>query len=81
MDFVFSDFYIASITEDKVFLVDKDLGGRSVTNDRENVWNHIESKHPSKRIIYKDSMGRWDEFTKCPAGTVDVIPYNEEIPS
>ena len=58
-----------------VQIVDRDLGGKSVTNDAENVvdWVRIALKEEAKldgdrfsmadcAVMYRDSMGHWDEI-------------------
>jgi hypothetical protein len=45
-------------------IMDLDLGGRSVTNDIENVVAEIEQRqHINAKeylVVYRDSMGNWD---------------------
>lgn len=47
-----------------VAIVDADLGGMSVTNDAEAIVIAVdESVHlGTRRLIYRDSTGRWDEL-------------------
>jgi len=45
-----------------VWIRDLDAGGKSVTNDAENVVQELNERHPGYRVIYKDSMGQWDEL-------------------
>lgn len=45
-----------------VWIIDDDLGGRSVTNDAEAVCKEMHGRYPHHRIIYRDSDGRWDEL-------------------
>lgn len=58
----FSDYAIVKVEEDRVFLIDLNLGNKSVTNDAENVYVKIKKIFPNHRIIYRDTMGRWDEI-------------------
>jgi hypothetical protein len=44
-----------------VFIVDCDIG-MSVTNDAENVVEKLLTNYGNKRIIYRDTMGSWDEL-------------------
>ena len=47
-----------------VFVTDRDEGGRSVTNDIENVVSELIARgvlRPGYRLTYRDSMGVWDE--------------------
>lgn len=57
-----SDYYIERLSPGFVFLVDMNQGGRSVTNDAENVVREVNSHHPDCRIIYRDSDGIRDEL-------------------
>ena len=57
------DFQIVQIDTDRVFIVDLDLGNKSVTNDAEYVIGVIQRDYPGKRLIYRDSGGVWDEIT------------------
>lgn len=51
------------IESDKVFIIDLNLpGSKSVTNDAEKVYNEIQELFPGRRLIYRDSMNRWDEI-------------------
>lgn len=78
-----SDYSIVKVEEDRIFIVDLDLGRRSVTNDAENVVFEISKHFPGKRIIYRDSMKEWDEivyeidynFVKC-----KFAHYSEHLP-
>ena len=85
-----SDYEIVCVQEDKIFLVDLDLGNRSVTNDAERVWLEINRNFPGKRIIYRDTLGMWDEIILGKKSyfvvdvvffvDVDYIHYTEEVP-
>lgn len=65
-----ADFRYRVISEagDKILLiVDLDLGGRSVTDDIDNVVADIcnleqTTEYDYFLIAYRDSMGRWDEY-------------------
>ena len=60
-----------------VFIVDLDNGGRSVTNDAEAVWAEVQAKHPGSRLVYRDTMGRWDEIVEgC-----EFKPYHGDRPA
>ena len=56
-----------------VYLVDLD-NGRSVTNDAERVWSKVQAQHPGYRLIYRDTLGRWDEITTDSSGRI-VFKY------
>jgi hypothetical protein len=57
-----SDYDIVRVEHDRVFIIDLDLGNKSVTNDAENVYIELQSFWPDRRIIYRDSAGVWDEI-------------------
>jgi len=76
-----SDYEIVLVQEDKIFLVDLDLGNRSVTNDAERVVEEINKNFPNRRIIYKDTLDHWDEIILDCKGSVDFSPYIESLQS
>ena len=47
-----------------LFIRDQDLGGRSVTNDAENVLRECQKAHGACRVVYQDSQGDWAEIVK-----------------
>lgn len=80
-----STYEVVLIEDDRVFIVDLDEG-KSITNDAENVWQEIQNNWRGRRLIYRDTMGRWDEIV----GTIDekfrfvsvqFRPYHEHIPA
>ncbi len=78
-----SDYEIVRVEQDRVFIVDLDLGNRSVTNDADEVFEEIQKNFSKKRVIYRDSMGNWDEIylEKSSVGFfVDFKPYKEHLP-
>jgi len=56
-----SSYYVDRVTDDAVYIIDMDQG-KSVTNDAENVVLDIYLEYGNRRIIYKDTDGRWDEL-------------------
>jgi len=72
-----SDYEIVLTFRDIVFLVDLDRGGKSVTNDAEAVWAEVQAKYPGRRLVYRDSMGRWDEIV----GGSEFKPYHGDRPA
>ena len=70
-----ADFKITHVTEDRVFVVDLNLGNMSVTNDAERVYKEVRQRHPNKRVIYKDSMGNWDEIRLNSRGSALFLAY------
>lgn len=75
-----SDFHVIQIDRDRVFLIDLDLGRRSVTNDADNVAVWVQQTYPGKRLIYRDSMGRWDEIALTSNNVVVFLPYDDYLP-
>ena len=59
-----SDWHVVKSDSEKriVWIVDEDRGGKSVTNDAHNVIAMLQADYPDYRIIYRDSMGNWDEL-------------------
>ena len=57
-----SSFSITDIKDDRVVILDNNLGGRSVTNDAENVVEYLYSVYGNRRIFYIDSDGVLDEL-------------------
>ena len=49
---------------DIVFIRDLDLGGRSVTNDADLVFEDCQNVFGSCRVVYQDSEGEWAEIVK-----------------
>lgn len=74
-----STFTIVKVTHDRVFIEDQDVG-MSVTNDADNVVPAVLKVFPGKRIIYKDTEGRWGELVHGKGQFVGFEPYNEELP-
>ena len=75
-----SDFTIVKVTDYKVFLVDNNTGGRSVTNDAEAVVAEVNRRYPNRRIIYWDSERNWDELAHDNGVFTDYVHYTEETP-
>ena len=57
-----SSFSITEIKDDRVVILDNNLGGRSVTNDAENVVEYLYNVYGNRRIFYIDSEGILDEL-------------------
>lgn len=69
-----ADYEVVEVLEDAVFVVDRDRGGMSVTNDAQAVVDEVLARHPCRRIVYRDSRGRWDKL--CHDGGV-FAPWRE----
>ena len=75
-----ADYAVIQTDFDRVFLVDLVMGGKSVTNDAEAVCEELQAAYPGKRVIYRDSMGRWDEMRVGSRNEVLFSPYDEYVP-
>jgi hypothetical protein len=82
-----ADYSVVKVDKDRVFLIDLNLGNKSITNDAENVYKEIINIFPNHRIIYRDTMGRWDEISLDESVSSDdhiycgFINYNEYVPN
>ena len=52
------------------------FGGMSVTNDAESVYLEVTKQHPNHRVIYRDTMGLWDEITMTEDGDLNFKAYH-----
>jgi hypothetical protein len=95
MVFLGAEYDIVYMDDSKVYLIDLNLGAKSITNDAERVYEEIQKKFPGKRLIYRDSMGQWDEIVLLEQylydqstspehwlchQSIDFKPYKGEIP-
>ena len=64
-----------------LFIRDQDLGGRSVTNDAENVLRECQKAHGACRVVYQDSQGDWAEIVWKDSwlGTISFKPWYGEV--
>lgn len=81
-----AEFKIVLVEDDRVFIVDPDNGSKSITNDAEWVWTQVNQLYPNRRLIYRDTMQRWDEIVPVLPNdrrevlTVNFRPYDEHTP-
>lgn len=68
-----ADYEMVLAFRDIVFIVDLDRGGKSVTNDAEAVWAEVQAKYPGRRLVYRDSMGRWDEIALDDLSCMSIV--------
>lgn len=54
-------YQVVQTTPDTVYIIDNDRR-MSITNDAEAVVASLQEKYAGKRIIYRDTMGNWDEL-------------------
>jgi hypothetical protein len=57
-----SSFSITEIKDDRVIILDNNMGGKSVTNDAENVVEYLYNIYGNRRIFYIDTEGILDEL-------------------
>lgn len=76
-----ADFRVAQVTEERVFIVDTNLGSKSVTNDAEAVVEKLLAEYGPKRIIYCDSSGHWDEIVHNGKEWVGFGPWLGLVPA
>ena len=62
--YVYKEIHKGNPMETIVFIRDLDLGGRSVTNDAEAVFEECQNAHGACRVVYQDSQGEWAEIVK-----------------
>lgn len=67
---------VVSTPERMVFIVDNDVG-MSITNDAEAVVEDVLAKYPYHRIIYRDTMGQWDELLHWNGKFAGFKPYSK----
>lgn len=74
-----ADYEVIGASSDVVYLVDLDEGGKSVTNDAEAVVSEVAAEYPECRIVYRDTMGRWDELVHTDGIFEDFKPWSGQI--
>jgi hypothetical protein len=65
---------------DRVFIADANRGQMSITNDAEGVVAHVHKLFPDRRIIYKDTEGRWDELKHNHGKFTNFAKYDGDLP-
>lgn len=76
-----SDFAVIEEKAGILFIWDLNLGGMSVTNDAERVFEWCQYYHGHGvgiRVVYRDSEGEWGEMAKGPAPwyNIEFKPWN-----
>ena len=69
-----SDFAVVEERAGILFILDLNLGGMSVTNDAERVYEWCQYHHGHGvgiRIVYRDSEGEWSEMARNPGGWIE----------
>jgi len=70
---------VVRVTSDVIYLVDRNRG-MSVTNDAENVVAEVVNEYGDKRVVYRDSMGNWDELEHNDGTFTGFAPYRGPSP-
>lgn len=68
---------IQTVRPDAIFIIDLNTG-KSITNDAENVVRKINKSYPGRRIIYRDTDGKWDELVHKEGEFITFKEYSEE---
>lgn len=73
---------VVEVSDEIVFIEDlaNQTQSKSVTNDAEAVVAQLNEQYPHKRIVYKDTMGSWDELVHVHGLFVYFSPYSERVP-
>jgi len=75
-----SVYEIVAVQDGIVFLIDLEASNSmSVTNDAERVYADVRNKYPNQRVVYRDTMGNWDEIV-LENEMANFIPYNGPVP-
>lgn len=75
-----ADYGVIQVESDRVFIVDLNLGGPTITNAAETVARDLQSRYKNRRVIYRDTLGEWTEMRINARNVVLFAPYNEHIP-
>lgn len=67
-------YYVHAVTPDCIWIIDKDDGAMSVTNDAEAVVAEVVTNHGDLPIMYRDSEGRWDQLVHRQGHFIDFAP-------
>ena len=74
-----SDFAVIEEKAGVLFIIDLNLGGMSVTNDAERVFEWCQYYHghgKGIRVVYRDSEGEWSEMARDEGGWIEFKPWN-----
>jgi hypothetical protein len=71
---------IVRSTAEILYIEDVNDGGMSITNAAEHVCDLIHHLHGNLRIVYRDTMGRWDELVHDAGVFLRFAPYDGEVP-
>lgn len=65
-------FDVIFLSKEKIILEDLD-GPRSITNDAEEVFAHVQRVWPGRRVIYRDTYGEYAEILQDPKTKVIIF--------
>jgi hypothetical protein len=68
---------ISRTTDDIVFIIDND-DGLTITNDARHVALQIWKRYGDRRIVYRDTMGNWDEMVHVKGVFLHFAPFKEK---
>ena len=74
-----SDFAVIEEKAGVLFILDLNLGGMSVTNDAERVFEWCQYYHghgKGIRVVYLDSEKQWSEMARDEGGWINFLPWN-----
>jgi hypothetical protein len=66
---------LVKLTPEIVFIEDDNRDGMSVTNAAEAVCRQCFADYGARRIVYKDSEGRWDELVHERGRFIRFAPF------
>lgn len=72
-------FSIYEVTDDAIFITDND-DGVTITNNAEGVVRDIWHRYGDLRIVYRDTMGNWDELVHVKGVFLHYAPFKEQVP-
>lgn len=75
-----ADWRLVKDAPEIVFISDMNLGGTSITNDAEAVVHDVVAIFGNKRVVYRDTMGNWDELTHLHGVFSDFVAFTGELP-
>lgn len=70
---------VYEVTDATVFIVDND-DGVTITNDAKHVVEQLWRHYDDRRIVYRDTMGNWDELIHVKGVFLHYAPFKEQIP-
>lgn len=72
-----AQFEILKVQPDMIWIADVGRNSLTVTNDADGVVQRVLAEFPGRRIVYRDTMGNWDELVHRGGRFVDFAPARE----